>query len=506
MFKGKSSISRMSAILMVLTMFLSGLGTDAVSAAVDQPELTIPRLDQVNCKAYCVYDKTADKILLSQTPDEQVYPASMTKIMTMQLGLDYLDSDDYLTVSQNAMDATTYDSTMMGINVGEIVEVSELYYGMMLPSGNDAANVVAEGVVEALINNFPAGGEEVGPDGINASYLEEKLQMTSAEILGGYKLTAFAELMNLRAENLGCNGTHFVNANGLHDDNHYTTAFDLTLIMAHATENPDFCKVINSPTHIFAATNVHTEDGWSMVKNTNSLLTDPWLCAKTADGHDSHITAFVGGKTGTTSMAGTGMTVYTVNENGHEVFASVCGIPGDYYAYQTRYVASVTAYGNLACWESDPVTVIPGNLGDYQRFNITDAEAPVYDPLIVPGDSLDENFISDTIQEEKDKEQAAEDSEEAIQSTMEFNQQVVKHEEEPEKNKWEEKREAFFNHPVVLFAKENKTATILILVVLILILICIILLIIRSINKMRRKRRARKPKMRPSRSAGDYIR
>ncbi|MCQ2483239.1 MAG: hypothetical protein MJ153_07130 [Clostridia bacterium] len=477
-----------------------------LSADVNQPELTIPTLDQINCRAYCVYDKTADKIILSKEEDTQVYPASMTKIMTMQLGLDYLDSDDYLTVSQNAMDATTYDSTMMGLNTGEIVKVSELYYGMMLPSGNDAANVVGEGVIDALFEKYPSTSEEVGPDGVNASYFEEQLSLTSEEILGGYKLTAFALLMNVRAENIGCKGTHFVNANGLHDDNHYTTASDLTLIMANAALNDDFKKVINSPTHIFQATNVHTEDGWSMVKNTNSLLTDPWLCAKTPEGQDTHITAFVGGKTGTTSMAGTGMTVATVNENGHEVYIAVCGIPGDYYAYQTRYVASVTAYGNLACWESDPQTVIPGNLGDYQRFNVTDAEAPVYDPLMVPGDTLDEDFITDTIEEENNKKEDSVGANETTESTMEFNQQVVTHEEEPEKSKWEERKEKFLESPLVEFAENNKVATILILVILILILICIILLIIRSINKMKRKRRARKPNMRPSRSAGDYIR
>lgn len=470
-----------------------------VAADVDQPELTIPTLDQINCRSYCVYDKTADSIILSLNENEKIYPASMTKIMTIQLGLDYLDSDDYLTVTQNAMDGTTYDSTMMGLSVGEIVEVSELYYGMMLPSGNDAANVVAEGVISALFEKYPAGGD-VGPDGINASYFEEEMGLTSEEILTSYKLTAFAKLMTLRATNIGCTGTNFVNPNGLHDDNHYTTASDLTLIMANAALNEDFCKVINSPTHIFQATNVHTEDGWSMVKNTNSLLSDPWLCARTAEGHDTHITAFVGGKTGTTSMAGTGMTVYTVNENGHELFISVCGIPGDHYAYQTRYVASVTAYGHLACWESDPVTVIPGNLGDYQRFNIPDSEAPIYDPLMVPGDKLEKDFIEEAMEEEESSKQNTEET--ITESTMEFNQQVVPEEPPQEKTRYER----FLENPVVQLAIENKAATILVLIIVILILICIILLIVRSINRMKRKRRLRRPNMRPQRSAGDYIR
>ena len=87
-------------------------------------------------------------------------------------------------------------------------------------------------------------------------------------------------------------------------------------------------------------------------------------------------------------MAGTGMTTYSVNENGHELFISVCGIPSDLYAYQTRYVASIVAYGNLECWTRTPEKVLPGKLGDYQSGNITEAERAEYDPLFLPGDKV----------------------------------------------------------------------------------------------------------------------
>ena len=377
--------------MILASLSFTPLSGGTALADVDQPEIPVIPIEDVQCAAYCVYDKTADTIIMDRQSHNRIYPASMTKIMTFQLGLDYLDPDDYVTVSQNAIDNVTSDSTLMYLLVGEEVKVSELYYGMMLPSGNDAANVVAEAVIAALFEKYPAGGE-AGPDGVTAEYITDALGLTADEVLTSYPLSAFAELMNLRARNLGCTGTHFTNANGLHDDNHYTTASDLCLLMANATRNPDFNTVISSPTHVFQATNLHTEDAWSVVRNTNTILTDPWLTSRTAEGEDTHISAFVGGKTGTTSVAGTGMTTYSVNENGHELMIAVCGIPYELYSNQARFVASVVAYGNLACWNSEPVSVIPGTLGDYQRFNWTAAERPEYDPLIVPGDVLPESY------------------------------------------------------------------------------------------------------------------
>ena len=201
-------------------------------------------------------------------------------------------------------------------------------------------------------------------------------------------IDAFAVLMNLRASKLGCKGTHFVNACGLPDDNHYTTAYDLSLIMAAASELEDFKTLISAPSHVFVATNRHRADAWSYVKNSNYLLYDPWLASKTANGTDSHLGAVIGGKTGTTSQAGKGLTIYTVCENGHELMISICGIPQDYYFYTTMYLASVTAYGNLACWEADPVTRVYGTTGDYRWVNAPASQQPKYDPLVNPGDDL----------------------------------------------------------------------------------------------------------------------
>ncbi len=487
-------VAAIIAAMVSIVYLVSAVPGVTVNAYIGQPELQLPTLDEVECTSYCVYDKTANQILLSKVCHNRIFPASMTKIMTCQLGFDYLDygPDSYLTVSQNAIDNVTSDSTLMYISVGERVKVSELFYGMMLPSGNDAANVVAEGVIEALFRDYPAGGDAVGPDGVNASYFVDKLGLSEEEILAGYRLTAFAELMNLRAENIGCLNTHFVNANGLHDDQHYTTSSDLTLIMAKACENRDFCTVISSPTHIFEATNYHTEDAWSIVTNTNKILSDPWLVATTPDGTDTHCSAFIGGKTGTTSRAGTCMTTYSVNENGHELFVSVCGIAE--YSNQTRYVASVVAYGHLACWESDPVSRIPGTTSDYRTYNTTEAELPTCDPLQFPGDELPDYYGGTTPpQEEEDTEvEEQEDDDELLPGDDEK-------ESEPEEEKNEEPegffgklQMKFYETELGKFVQKNLFISGVVVSITCLIIILLIVLIIRTVrSNIRTKRRGK---------------
>ena len=384
----KTAAVFIAAVFLVCSVALFALPAKVVSADVGQPEIPVPALSDVHCASYCVYDKTTGFIVLSMNPDEKIYPASMTKIMTCLLSLEILDASSKIEVSKSALAGLGNDSSLMGVLEGEKVKVSELLYGLMLPSGNDAANALGEGCVDAFFQKYPAGGNTMNKDGVNAQYILDTLKDTKEHILASRKLEAFAVLMNLRASKLGCKGTHFVNACGLPDDNHYTTAYDLALIMSAASEIEDFKTLISATSHVFVATNRHRADAWSYVKNSNYLLYDPWLASKTANGTNSHLAAVIGGKTGTTSQAGKGLTIYTVNENGHELMISICGIPADYYFYTTMYLASVTAYGNLACWEADPVTRVYGTTGDYRWVNAPSAQQPKYDPLINPGDDL----------------------------------------------------------------------------------------------------------------------
>ena len=103
-------------------------GSTLISADIGQPEITVPPLTDVHCESYCVYDKTTDMIVISQNLDEQIYPASQTKIMTCMLSLEILDLDAQLTTSETAMSYVEDGSSVMGIKVGEKVKVSELLY------------------------------------------------------------------------------------------------------------------------------------------------------------------------------------------------------------------------------------------------------------------------------------------------------------------------------------------------------------------------------------------
>jgi D-alanyl-D-alanine carboxypeptidase len=310
-----------------------------VFAAVQQQDITLPSLSDVVCQSYMVYDRTKSEVLISQNPDNKIYPASMTKIMTAALALDNLSTDQMLTVSKSAIDATTPNSTLMGLEVGEEISVSELLYGLLLPSGNDAANVLAEAIVTA--KNYS--------DSSNPTRT---------------KLDLFADIMNQKVSELGLTNTHFANANGLHDDNHYTTASDLAKIFNYALSHDDFRTVISSPTHVFKATNKHTFDAWSFVKNTDCLLADPWIL-----GADTSVAEVVGGKTGTTIPAGTGMVLLTVDKNGDELINVVCGIPYENANRLSSYMAAIVNAGALACFQKDSVIRASGNVMDNKPFN-----------------------------------------------------------------------------------------------------------------------------------------
>ena len=295
----KTAAAFVAAVFVICYLALFGIPATKVNADVGQPDIPVPALSDVHCASYCVYDKTTGYIVISMNPDDRIYPASMTKIMTCLLSLELLDTSTKLEVSPSALAGLDADSSLMGVLEGEKVKVSELLYGLMLPSGNDAANVLGEGCIDAFFEKYPAGGSAVNADGVNAQYLLDTMHDSQDHILSSRKLEAFALLMNLRADTLGCKGTHFVNACGLPDDNHYTTAYDLTLIMAAASEIDDFNTLISAPSHVFVGTNRHKADAWSYVKNSNYLLYDPWLASKTANGTDSHLSAVIGGKTGT---------------------------------------------------------------------------------------------------------------------------------------------------------------------------------------------------------------
>ncbi len=160
-----------------------------------------------NSETAVVIDMTSDYVLFDKDKDKKMYPASMTKIMTALLTVENKSMDDTVVVSESAVSGINkYECTNVDLNPGDVETVDELMHALLIPSANDAANVLAEYV--------------------------------------GGSIEGFADMMNKRAAELGCKNTHFANANGLHDENHYTTAYDMALIAKEAMKRPEIAEIV----------------------------------------------------------------------------------------------------------------------------------------------------------------------------------------------------------------------------------------------------------------------
>lgn len=168
-------------------------------------------------EAYIVMDTSTGQILVEKNMDQKEYPASITKIMTALLALENADLDDTHEMTYEATHSIESGSTHVALTEGEVVTLRELMYAMMLTSANDAANGIAE-------------------------------------MIGG-TIPAFVDMMNEKAAELGCTGTHFANPHGLDDENHYTTAHDMALIAQYALSLPDFREFFGRDKYTMSPTN-----------------------------------------------------------------------------------------------------------------------------------------------------------------------------------------------------------------------------------------------------------
>ena len=177
-------------------------------------------------------DLESNTVLVQKNADARIYPASMTKVMTVLVAAEHIENwDETFTMTQSIIDPLFLaDASMAGFVHGEAVSMTELLYGAVLPSGAEATQALAI---------VTAGSEE-----------------------------AFAALMNEKAQALGLKDTHFVDASGLHDENHYTTLSDMAIIMQAALDNPHCREVLTSVNHTSPATTQNPEG----VAMTNRFL------------------------------------------------------------------------------------------------------------------------------------------------------------------------------------------------------------------------------------------
>ncbi len=177
-------------------------------------------------------DLESNTVLVQKNADARIYPASMTKVMTVLVAAEHIENwDETFTMTQSIIDPLFLaDASMAGFVHGEEVSMTELLYGAVLPSGAEATQALAI---------VTAGSEE-----------------------------AFAALINEKAQELGLKDTHFVDASGLHDENHYTTLSDMAIIMQAALDNPHCREVLTSVNHTSPATTQNPEG----VAMTNRFL------------------------------------------------------------------------------------------------------------------------------------------------------------------------------------------------------------------------------------------
>lgn len=210
---------RAFALLMLIVLSLATLGGPAYAVTPDDWDENQPgALEEGHLYAQTavLMDGSNGDVLFDKDSLVRMYPASTTKIMTVLLALESdIPLDQEVTIPQVAQNIPS-DSSIVPVFAGEVMTFRDLLYGTMLKSGNDGANAIAY-LVGGSIDNFVA-------------------------------------MMNERAAEIGCTGTHFSNAHGYHDDTHYSTAYDLALIAQEAMQNETFREIASTATYTMAPT------------------------------------------------------------------------------------------------------------------------------------------------------------------------------------------------------------------------------------------------------------
>lgn len=224
--------------------------TETTEAAVPEtPANQVwPVAPEVDTESVLVIENSKSLVFYEKAADELRYPASTTKIMTALLAIENCDLNELVTFTESAITLEEAATNIQAV-AGEQMPMRDVLYGLMLASGNDCANAIAEHVAGSV--------------------------------------PAFAEMMNARAAEIGCTNTHFSNPHGLFAEDHYTTARDMALIAQEAYKNTTFLDIISTQTYTAAPTN--TDPDTKTFKNWNLLL-DP-----ESEYYDPDV---IGGKTG----------------------------------------------------------------------------------------------------------------------------------------------------------------------------------------------------------------
>ena len=233
-----------------------------------------PEGPKVMAETAIVMDMDTGEVLYAKGIDEKRAPASTTKILTAMLAIEKVPFETQITFTDEVNNIEA-GSTHIGIKPGETLTMKDCAYAILLASANEVSSGVAEYI--------------------------------------GTTVPAFVDMMNQRAKELGCTNTHFVNANGLYDENHYTTARDLAIIAKAAFQNETFREVVKTPYYIVPKTNITDEERW--LNNHHKMILQG----------SEYYEGCLGGKTGYTEKAGNTLVTYA-ERNGRKL---VCALLAD---------------------------------------------------------------------------------------------------------------------------------------------------------------------------------
>lgn len=253
-------------LFLTLFIFICIAPTSNTFASGDEPE--------INALSGILIDASTGQILYKKNENSKRYPASITKLMTALLAIEALEPDQTLIFSQNAVLSIEFGSSHIGIREGEILTFDQAIHGLLLMSANEVANGIAEKV--------------------NGS------------------VEGFSELMNLRAQELGAKNSNFINPHGLHDKNHYTTAYDMALIAKEIVTKPYFLSIMKDITYDIPETNKVDEIRYLYQQHKMiNPKRDPSIFREDV----------IGGKTGFTNEAG--QTLVTIAKQDDRILIAV---------------------------------------------------------------------------------------------------------------------------------------------------------------------------------------
>lgn len=273
------------------------------SLAASLADKTSELEENLSSEAVLIMESSTGKVIYEKNGYEKKYPASTTKILTAILAIEHCNLNETATASEFAINSIPSGYSTANIQIGETLSVKDLLYALMLQSANESAVILAEHI---------SGSQE-----------------------------AFADLMNEKAKEIGCENSHFVNPNGIHNENHYTTAHDLALIANYSMQNETFRDIVKTTSFTLPATSAYPSESRTYTNTNNLIIYD------NRNRPDNYYYEYATGiKTGYTSAAKNCL-VSSATKNGIQYISVVLGSSityGNSGSISHRYVDTIALF------------------------------------------------------------------------------------------------------------------------------------------------------------------